>query len=55
MNPISLPVFSRPQDAEKRAVTAQLKYAAKTSKADSLLRRFSWEDDRALDSAKSRP
>ena len=37
--------FDNVEDADKRALTAQAKAAAKRSTADSLLRRFSWEDD----------
>lgn len=55
MNPISLPQFSKARDPEKRAVTAQLKYAAKISKADRLLKRFSWETDEDVDNVRGRP
>jgi hypothetical protein len=37
--------FDTVEDADKRALTAQAKAAAKRSTADSLLRRFSWEGD----------
>ena len=45
MTTINIPRVDRPRDAVKRAVTARLNYDAKLSKADSLLRRFSWQED----------
>ena len=37
--------FTDVADPGGRAIKSQLHYAAKYSKADSLLRKFSWEDD----------
>lgn len=43
--PIALPNMAKPQDPEKRMVRAHLSSAAKNSKADALLRKFSWDRD----------
>lgn len=37
--------FADVVNPEGRAIKSQLHYAAKISKADSLLRKFSWEED----------
>ena len=43
--PIQLPDMTRPQNPEARNRTALIKYAQINSKADKLLRKFSWEKE----------
>jgi len=40
---MKMPNMARPQNPEKRQISAQLKSAQARSKADDLLRKFSWE------------
>lgn len=43
--PIALPNMAKPQDPDKRMMRAHLSSAAMNSKADKLLRKFSWEKE----------
>jgi|APCry1669189440_1035222.scaffolds.fasta_scaffold04288_11 hypothetical protein len=44
--PIPLPNLAKPRDADRRQLTATINSAAAKSKADKLLRKFSWETDK---------